>query len=426
MRVLAAALALLFSASALAGPMTRRTEDTVARTFAFSIYNYDVDFDVDGDTQKQTYARTCNNPAALSYADPNVPPNCTQPSTDDLGVAGGGTVPSVDDCRVQFDCVDPVTHVSVCSHAPSCETSWREEGLKVLDAQVATHLGLQRESPERAKFVIQVGDNTELWNYTSSQVRNANTSTSPPLNTPSTHPEVLLEATNFVNRYAAPLVAAGMPTMIVDGNHDEPYHWEQLVKPVVLSQPNVYDTAQDPNHLDTTTMYSIVVPTPVGKICIAGYPFAFYADTLAAGIGLVGCGASLPTIAVKHNGNTNFLDSGCTHTNLFGRFWGHFTPNNYTLSAITECAVTKFTLFANFQFQTHRWVGDAIQDGHYWGITAHNGTDGIVMRCKLSPARSTIMCRPYNPMVRSFKSWAPQANYTGTIATYNWCSRFAC
>lgn len=455
MKFLLAALLLLASPAFATGTMARPSARQV-KTYNASVYNNDVYFDVYGDTQMQFDPRTCGATPNPSTDQVNACVGATTSNEVLLGSSGGGWTPSDLDCSTGLECLDPNTGVNRCARSPYCQgSSWRDNGLAVIDAQIATSRGLQRASPFVATFVVQVGD---LINQGNMAVTSAWTRADACPSSGTTEQVLTYQQnTNAINHLVQPLLDAGIALLVDQGNHDVLGCFETRIKPLLVGQPSFFASAVDGTHLDSSTNYSLKVRTAVGPMCLVSVGYTVYDTTATAAQGLIGCGATLPTTVSSHDGHiftASFYWSGkpnkattqivdrTGHTEVWSSFRGHLQPNGWSLTPITgantNSGATIFDLWADFQWSSYRGGGNSLFGGAtYDGVSALDGSGGEIIRCRISPTRLTFTCVAYNPIARKYGPWdyastgyvenSPSTlTVNGISNALDWCGRFGC
>ena len=436
-------LALLVPQLALAGTILRPGWDPIVYRNESPDWNMFY-FDVVGDTQRQVNPRTCNNLSATDIS------QCT-------GVVdrnnGYGATQSEDDCRTQFDCVDPTTGISTCAHSPWCVNSWNEEGGTILDLMSKVHRGLDPASPYKASFVIQVGDEIDPMNWCASETR-ADACGLDACDGNQTFQEYIDETNKIKNSYVVPTINGGVPMLLVHGNHDQVGCWESLIKPVLTAQSTFFSSATDGTNQSIATLLSFKFPVRAKVICAVGLPFGFFAATATAALPLIGCGAALPTIVTKHDGSypftgvaVNYWDAKPTnpttqvvdrtgHAEVFMATYGHYLNSELTITTRAgsgnNSGADILEMKNNFQWSgSTNWTNDSALGGApWWGIGPYDGMGGAIARCEVTPRFNRLNCKMFIPRVHKYGYFSYSSlssaglDPLGVTSTLDWCGRF--
>lgn len=378
----------------------------------------DVDFDIWGDTQKQT------NPGQISD--------------------GSSTyLPSEQTCQTTLACTP-----ENCAHAPYCRKSWDDEGKRVLTNQTQASRGLDPASPARAQFVIQVGDIQDSWDVVPGLDNRAHTCP----HTLMPRPTPMNEWDMMVERVYDPLYADDVALISAHGNHDFVGCYERLVADRAAASSRFHERVVDTVNAKVASAYSMIVATRAGRVCLVALPWhePYTVEYLALLRAMVGCGEGLPTFLTKHSmvqpvggsqgcisaasadqqvwtptgGGTDVVDQA-THPEMLFIAAGHQT--GFAGSCLTrydgvDTGEVYYAAFSNAQQVAH--VGF---DGGGLGLGAgpFNGGDGMILRCRISPSRGFIHCRDYDPTGHRYVSPQPKVMFfISFFDSLDWCGRF--
>lgn len=232
------------------------------------------------------------------------------------------------------------------------------------------------------------------------------------------------------------LDGAGIPWLISPGNHDSYRDFERVFTRAAFLATSYDYSAQ--NEMDRfhagfndTEERAALMPSPIGTICVVSADYVLdpaggtLDDTYAQGA--IGCGASRPTIGVRHYGALPGM-SVAGNSEVFMRVNGHSTPTQpgqmQTFSVYSTAGGFEILdLFTNSQEQS---LSCGSTDSARTGADVHTGVTWWTM-VEIVPAENAIFIQARGPLYGAVsQDWACGNTYQNGVATFapSFCTRF--